>query len=104
MGRLEPQLINHATEHIHTWKRFIDDIFIIWTGTPEEFEQFMIYLNQIHQTIKFTHEISEKELTFLDITLYKGDRFMFDLKTHIKETNNSMPTSNLTIHLQPSRH
>ena len=107
MGRLEPQLISHAAKHIHTWKRFIDDIFIIWTGTTEEFEQFMIHLNQIHPTIKFTHEISENELTFLDITLYKGDRFKstntLDLKTHIKKTNNSMSTPNLTTHLQPSR-
>lgn len=64
MGRLETQLINHATEHIHTWKKFIDDIFIIWTETAEEFEQFMTNINQIHPTIKFTHKISEKELTF----------------------------------------
>ena len=33
MGRLETKLINLASEFIHTWKRFIDDIFIIWTGT-----------------------------------------------------------------------
>ena len=44
-----------AQEHIHTWKRFIDDIFIIWTGTKTEFEQYMHTINQIHQTIKFTH-------------------------------------------------
>ena len=102
MGRLEPQLISHAAKHIHTWKRFIDDIFIIWTGTTEEFEQFMIHLNQIHPTIKFTHEVSENELTFLDITLYKGDRFKstntLDLKTHIKETNKQLYVHSKSYH------
>ena len=64
MGRLEAQLINQAPESIHTWKRFIDDIFIIWTGKTEEFEKFMSDINQIHSTIKFTYEISDTELTF----------------------------------------
>ena len=92
MGKLEEHLLHLAQKHIHTWKRFIDDIFIIWTGTKSEFEQYMHTINQIHQTIKFTHEISDTELTFLDVTLYKGDRFLsqniLDLRTHIKATNN----------------
>ena len=89
MGKLEEHLYL-AQKHIHTWKRFIDDIFIIWTGTKSEFEQYMHTINQIHQTIKFAHEISDTQLTFLDVTLYKGDRFLsqniLDLRTHIKAT------------------
>ena len=57
MGRLEAQLINQAPEFIYTWKRFIDDIFIIWTGTTEDSEKFMSNINQIHPTIKFTHAV-----------------------------------------------
>ena len=102
MGRLETQLINQAPESIHTWKRFIDDIFIIWTGTTEEFEKFMSDINQIHSTIKFTYEISDTELTFLDVTLYKGERFksanILDLKTHIKETNKQLYVHSTSYH------
>ena len=51
MSRLETQLINLASEFIHTWKRFIDDIFIVWTGTTGDLK---ININQIHPTIKFS--------------------------------------------------
>ena len=91
MGKLEEHLTKLGGNHIHTWKRFIDDIFIIWTGTKEEFEH---YMHTINQTIKFTHEISDTELTFLDVTAYKGDRFqetnILDIKTHIKATNKQL--------------
>ena len=40
--------------------------------------------------MKFTAEISEKEITFLDTVVYKGDRFLkeaiLDVKTHYKPT------------------
>ena len=91
MGMIETKMTN---KHIKIWKRFIDDIFLIWTGTKEELEIYMKTINTIHNTIKFTYEASDKELTFLDITLYKGDRFLkeniLDIRTHIKETNKQL--------------
>ena len=40
----------------------------------------------MHPTIKFTAEISENEITFLDTTVFKGERFteksILDMKTH----------------------
>ena len=104
MGRLETKLINQASEHIHTWKRFIDDIFIIiWTGTTDEFKQYMDKINLIHPTIKFTYyEISDMEVTFLDVTVYKGERFqatnILDLKTHIKDTNKQLYVHSKSYH------
>ena len=51
-------------------------------------------INQLQHTIKFTYKLSETELTFLDITLYKGDRFdrnqTLDVRTHIKPTNKQL--------------
>lgn len=40
MGKLEKHLISLANNHIKTWKRYIDDIFIIWTGTTNKFEDY----------------------------------------------------------------
>ena len=56
------------------WKRFIDDILAVWTASKEEIEVEMQKLNTLHQTIKFTWTISEKEATFLDLELFKGRR------------------------------
>ena len=103
MGKLETWLINQkASKHIHAWKRFIDDIFIIWTGTTDEFKQYMKTINQIHPTIKFTHEVNDGELTFLDVTIYKGDRFrtsnILDLKTHKRHKQTAL----CTLHIVPS--
>ena len=54
----------------------------------------LIWMNQIHPTIKFTSEHSDTELTFLDVTVYKGDRFFqtghLDVKTHVKPTNKQL--------------
>lgn len=38
IGKLEEDLKDIAQNHIHTWKGFIDDTFIIWIGTKTDFE------------------------------------------------------------------
>ena len=93
MGSLEP-ILKEGEPYILLLKRFINDIFIAWTGTKEQFLNFMERINSIHHSIKFTHKCSETEITFLDITLYKGPRFeednILDIKTHIKPTNKQL--------------
>ena len=51
------------------WKRFIEDIFIIWTHGEESANQFVKYLNSLHPTIKFTSETSKESINFLDATV-----------------------------------
>jgi len=49
------------------------------------------YLNSAHDTIKFTCESSEQSVDFLDLTIYKGSRFLntgkLDIKPFFKHTN-----------------
>ena len=71
--------------------RYRDDGFIIYQGEMDEIHQFFQIANSHHPLLKFTYEISDKEMNFLDITLFKGERFelkgILDVKTFIKPTN-----------------
>ena len=50
-------------KHVHTyllqpflWERYIYNIFLIWTFSLEELDDFINYLNGYHSTIKLTQE------------------------------------------------
>ena len=57
MAMIDSKISNCETENIHFFKRFI---FIIWTGTEEQFLKFMDKINNLHSTIKFTHSYDIK--------------------------------------------
>ena len=58
----------------HTWWRYIDDIFMIWTEGSDRLKIFVDYLNNIHPTIKFTSSHSLTNVPFLDVmvSLHNG--------------------------------
>ena len=67
-----------------------DDVFSLWDVNKKDIDLFIEEASTFHPTIKFTAEISEKEITFLDTVVYKGERFLqeanLDVKTHYKPT------------------
>ena len=69
MGYFKEKYVATYPKQPFLWKRFIDDIFIIWTYGPEELSQFVTHLNSVHDTIKFTCEHSLHSVDFLDITI-----------------------------------
>ena len=75
MARIDKLVMESArmngTNHISLLKRFIDDFLLFWTGTRESFEDFMIRINQLHPTIKFTssYDYENKSTTFLDMEI-----------------------------------
>ena len=56
--------------------------------------------NNFHSTIKFTAEMSETEITFLDTNVYKGIRFdeesILDVQTNL-QTNRNIPVHELLL-------
>lgn len=51
------------------YKRFIDDLFLFWTGTIPELNAFKLEMDNLIPGIKFTMESSNQELPFLDLNI-----------------------------------
>ena len=69
MDRFETKALDNWSLKPLIWLRFIDDIFMIWTHGQDKPTEFIKYLNKIHPTIKFTNELSLKQINFLDKTV-----------------------------------
>ena len=62
------------------WRRFLDDVFMIRLHGREKLAKFLNNLNSFHEQIKFTWEISMKELPCLDVKISIRDgRFTSDI-------------------------
>ena len=91
MAALEKSILSPTHPDLLLWRRFIDDIFLLWRGTEEALLSFLTHLNSIHPTIQFTFTTSPTSVDFMDLTLYKGPRFAaekkLDVKPYFKHTN-----------------
>ncbi|XP_048589460.1 uncharacterized protein LOC125573153 [Nematostella vectensis] len=89
-AHIEEELLRLSPYKPLVWKRFIDDIFAVWTIPGDKIASFLNFANVFHPTIKFTHELSQETITFLDTEVFKGERFMdsniLDVRTHFKPT------------------
>ena len=55
------------------WKRYIDDIFMMWQFGRTALDAFILHLNTVHSSIKFTAEISTCKADFLDTTVHMNE-------------------------------
>ncbi|XP_074038819.1 uncharacterized protein [Leptinotarsa decemlineata] len=70
MMHFEKEALNNARLKPTMWKRYVDDIFIIWPHGKQELDRFVTYLNNIHPRIQFTTEREEnRQLPFLDLLI-----------------------------------
>ena len=78
MDRFETKALSNWPNKLLLWLRFIDDIFMIWTHGRDELDKFINYLNNIHPKIKFTSDISDTHVNFLDTTVrIDSDRLIY---------------------------
>ena len=75
MAKIQTAVIDqHSTKPL-VWKRYINDVFFLWDTNREEIYNLTEHATNYHLTIIFTADISDKEITFLDTCIYKGERF-----------------------------
>jgi hypothetical protein len=112
LNQLEIELFNNRKNQNKPfpllYKRFIDDGFLIWKNninnnddnndqndnsivTSIDLIDFMNDFNNLHSNFKFNWKINRFSMDFLDLHIFKGNRFnnhgLLDISTHQKELN-----------------
>ncbi len=76
MGKLETDALTRWQGTLPLlWLRYIDDIFTLFPGPQEELDSLLQHMNSQLSTIEFTMDSSKHKIDFLDITIFKGERF-----------------------------
>ncbi len=57
------------------WLRFLDDILMIWEHHSAALQSLVTHINSLHQSIQFAITVGDTSVSFLDLTLFKGNRF-----------------------------
>ena len=67
--------------------RYVDDVFCVFRGDTRH-DEFLVMLNNMHTNLKFTAEIGQSSLSFLDtlITLPNSESELFNSKVFRKTT------------------
>ena len=113
--------ISGSSDPIKLFKRFLDDIFLIWKGSLENLQTFLEQINNLHDSIKFTYSYtnpfyctypsdtlhdcfcySSRSIPFLDtMVTIKNNKLVTDV--YRKPTDRCqylLPTSSHPSHIQ----
>jgi hypothetical protein len=71
MGWLEDRLLNTSPIPIDPqfWRRFIDDIVMLWLHGEDKLKEFLAWLNTQHHSIKFTSNYGRTNIPYLDVSI-----------------------------------
>ena len=87
MRKLKNDFLSTVRQQPLIWWRYIDDIFMIWPHSYQELCFFLTALNSFHETIKFTSEISDTAVNFLDVTVKKDNTGKIHTLLYTKPTD-----------------
>ena len=99
MAKIEKEILGQSDNKPLVWKSFIDDVFSSWSTSADKIEEFIQKANKLHQTCKFTAEISEEEITIMATNVarfYKES--VLDVQTYYKPTENFQYTKFYSYH------
>ena len=91
MGCLERHLLSSSSWQVNPkmWRRFIDDILILWTHGEHQLKNFIDWLKSQHHTIKFTSNHGRSRIPFLDVSMSVVEGIIVT-DVHIKPTDAHM--------------
>lgn len=89
----EEDLFRRTRTEMEFYRRDIDDIFMIWSGTEESLKKFLEDINHNRYGIKFTGDWNKELVNYLDLQIFKNNNRL-DTRTFFKETdrNGYIPT------------
>ena len=87
MHYLETNFLSNYPKQPKTWLRFIDDIIMIWQFGRLELDKFLKALNNHHHKIKFTYNIDQNEIPFLDTIVYRSQTNKIYTRMYHKPTD-----------------
>lgn len=67
----EEQIYSAVRPNLILYRRYIDDILIIWKGTEESLQEFFDEINQNIYGITFSGNWSRHSIVYLDLHIYK---------------------------------
>ena len=93
LDKLKNNYSPDAIEYIqNNWLRFLDDCFLPWNKKFGNIQTFIDILNNLDNDIKFTFEMSETKISFLNVSIYKGEnRLMCDIFYKETDTKEYLP-------------
>ena len=103
LGYFEANALENAPFKPHTWLRYIDDIFMIWTEGLDNLKIFIDYLNNIHSTIKFTSSHSFTNIPFLDVNVSLTDDGSLSTDLYTKPTDKHQHLLYSSCHPLPTK-
>ncbi|XP_050306328.1 uncharacterized protein LOC126743334 [Anthonomus grandis grandis] len=91
MSNLEERIVKgRFGEFLIEYKRYVDDIFIVWNGQKEDLTNFLRFVNSLHPKISFTIEEEQNgKLPFLDLLIERlNNKLIFEIYRKPTTTDN----------------
>ncbi|CAJ0929694.1 unnamed protein product [Ranitomeya imitator] len=74
-------------QHSVCWKRFIDDVFLIWKGDELSLTQFLLDMNSMVPNLTFTMVKDQHKVSFLDTLVIMKEDGTLDIDLYVKSTD-----------------
>ena len=84
---IERKLLTGSYSKPFVWLRYMDDIYAIWTSGKEKFNDFVLHMNSINSSIKFTCNYSKECVQCLDVSVFVDNSSSITTDLYVKPTD-----------------